>query len=189
MSGNRENVKDKLIQAGIEELNRYGAADFSMRRVSAKCGVSCAAPYKHFENRKDFIYAIIKYVNSQWQKVQENILKEAGNDTESQIIELSINYVKFLVENPNLRTILMLKEGEFDNTYHKKDGEMESVSQRLIDKFCDDNNIPAELRTSRTFIIRSLIFGAVMVFGNGEAECNDETLELLRSALKKEFSR
>ena len=37
MSGNRENVKDKLIQAGIEELNRYGAADFSMRRVSAKC--------------------------------------------------------------------------------------------------------------------------------------------------------
>lgn len=184
----KQSMRDKLIEAGIEELNRYGAADFSMRRVSAKCGVSCAAPYKHFENRRDFISAIIQYVNSQWQKVQEKILEEAGGDTESQIIELSVNYVKFLVENPQLRTILMLKEGEFDNTYHKKEGEMASVSQRLIAKYCDENNIPQELRDSRTFIIRSIIFGSALIFGNGEVECNPATLELLRKALKKEFA-
>ena len=183
----KQSLKDRLIEAGIEELNRYGVADFSMRRVASKCGVSCAAPYKHFENRKDFISSIIMSVNSQWQKVQDEILERTVEDTKSQIIELSVNYVKFLADNPQLRTILMLKEGEFDNTYHRKEGEMASVSQRLIEKYCDENDVSDELRERKTFIIRSIIYGAAMMFGNGEVTCNDATLEILRETLEGEF--
>jgi AcrR family transcriptional regulator len=163
-------------------------ADFSMRRVSAACGVSCAAPYKHFENRRDFIAAIIGYVNGKWQEVQEKIIAETGDDTKTQIIELSVNYVKFLVENPQLRSILMLKEDGFDNTYHKKSGEVSSLSQKLIEKYCEENNIDDKLRESRTFTIRALIFGCALMVTNGELECDDNTINMLREALEKEFT-
>ena len=44
------NTRDRLIQAGLEELNQYGVQHFSTRRVAKVCGVSCAAPYKHFKD-------------------------------------------------------------------------------------------------------------------------------------------
>lgn len=182
-------MKEQLIKAGIEEINKYGVADFSMRRVSSKCGVSCAAPYKHFENRRDFVAAIIDYVNGQWQEVQEKIVEESGSNIRTQIINLSVNYVKFLVEHPQLRSILMLKEDGFDNTYHKKSGEMSSLSQKLIERYCEENNIDNELRDSRTFTIRALIFGSALMLSNGEMECSDRTLNMLRDALEKEFTR
>ena len=45
-------VREQLITAGIEELNAHGMAGFSLRRVAAACNISCAAPYKHFKNKK-----------------------------------------------------------------------------------------------------------------------------------------
>ena len=41
-------TRDQLIQAGLEELTEHGIQNFSTRRVAKKCGISCAAPYKHF---------------------------------------------------------------------------------------------------------------------------------------------
>ena len=51
----RRNTREELIKAGVEEINRYGVAGFSMRRIAQLCGVSCGAPYKHFGDRKEFI--------------------------------------------------------------------------------------------------------------------------------------
>ena len=47
-----KNMRQLLIEAGIEEINRSGVTDFSVRRVAMECGVSCAAPYKHFKDRR-----------------------------------------------------------------------------------------------------------------------------------------
>ena len=52
----RRNTREELIKAGVEEINRYGVAGFSMRRIAQLCGVSCGAPYKHFGDRKEDVY-------------------------------------------------------------------------------------------------------------------------------------
>ena len=41
-------TRQALIQAGVEEINRHGVTEFSVRRIAQICGVSCGAPYKHF---------------------------------------------------------------------------------------------------------------------------------------------
>ena len=65
MSYNRNmDLREELLQAGIEEINAYGANGLSLRRVATACHVSTAAPYKHFKDKKEFIAAIIDYVNS-----------------------------------------------------------------------------------------------------------------------------
>ena len=63
----RRNTREELIKAGVEEINRYGVAGFSMRRIAQLCGVSCGAPYKHFGDRKEFIAAIIDILKA-WLK-------------------------------------------------------------------------------------------------------------------------
>ena len=52
------NTREALILAGLEELNEYGIQHFSTRRVAKACGMSCAAPYKHFKDSHEFIAAI-----------------------------------------------------------------------------------------------------------------------------------
>ena len=58
-------VREQLIAAGTAELEAHGIADFSLRRVAAACNISCAAPYKHFKNREEFINSIFTYIKDQ----------------------------------------------------------------------------------------------------------------------------
>ena len=48
-------TRQALIQAGVEEINRHGVTEFSVRRIAQICRVSCGAPYKHFGDRREFI--------------------------------------------------------------------------------------------------------------------------------------
>ena len=58
-----KSTRETLILAGLEELNEYGVQHFSTRRVAKACGVSCAAPYKHFKDSHEFIAEILGYIN------------------------------------------------------------------------------------------------------------------------------
>ena len=73
-----QNVRDRLVKVGLAELNTYGPKDFSVRRVAASCGVSCAAPYKHFQNKSEFLAAIIQYANEQWTRRQQRIMRSTA---------------------------------------------------------------------------------------------------------------
>lgn len=132
-----KNMRQTLIVAGISEINTHGVTGFSIRRVAEACNVSCAAPYKHFKDKREFIACIIEYVNEQWRERQQEVLAACGDSLRQQIVEVCVNYVKFLMEKPYFRSILMLKDEEFDNIYHKTRGQMSSRSQRLeADFFC-----------------------------------------------------
>ncbi|MBQ9131598.1 MAG: helix-turn-helix transcriptional regulator, partial [Clostridia bacterium] len=51
-------VRERLIIAGIRELEAHGLNDFSLRRVAVACEVSCAAPYRHFKDKEELILEI-----------------------------------------------------------------------------------------------------------------------------------
>ena len=68
-----DTVRDRLIVAGADEISQYGMNNFSLRRVAAACNISCAAPYKHFKNKEEFILEIIRYINRQWHLLYEQI--------------------------------------------------------------------------------------------------------------------
>ena len=183
----RSSKRDDLIKAGIAEINEHGISGFSIRRIATACGVSCAAPAKHFGDRNGFLAAIIEYVNLQWRDNQLRIIEENKGSLREQIIGLSVGYVKFLVENPHFRSILMLKDDEFDNIYHRLRGEMTSLTQQLITEYCASVNMDDDTRARKQYVVRSLIFGAALMFDNGEMECNEKTLEYVRYSIDREF--
>ena len=181
------NLRQELILAGIEEINTYGANDFSVRRVAAACNVSTAAPYKHFKDKKEFIGAIIDYVNEQWAETQDQVLAGCGDDPRTQMVEVCVAYTRFLMEKPYYRQVLMLKNAEFDNLYHRKRGEINSRTQQIMVSIKKVYGLSDELWTRKALLVRSLLFGAVFMFDSGEFTYNETALENIRYLVNREF--
>jgi len=182
-----KNVREQLIVAGIQEINGYGLKNFSIRRIANECGVSCAAPYKHFKDRQSFIAAIIEYINRQWMERQQKILEKFPQNTRKQLVETSLDYVRFLVENPHFRSIIMLKDEEFDSVYKNMRGQISALSRNLIKEYCKEANMSEDREKCKTYIVRSLIYGASLMFDNGELEYNEENMRFVAFSIDREF--
>ena len=187
MSEKHTNLREELIIAGINEINEHGVTGFSIRRVADACHVSCAAPYRHFESKRDFIAAIIDYVNDQWAARQEEVIAQCSDNRREQIIEISLNYIRFLMEKPYFRSVLMLKDQEFDNLYHKKRTQFGSLSQSLEAQLFAASGLSEDIWKRKLMMCRSLIFGAVFLFDAGEFEYNETSMEYIRYTLNREF--
>lgn len=182
-----KNVREQLLIAGIQEISKYGIQGFSVRRIANECGVSCAAPYKHFEDRNSFVAAIIEYINSQWTDRQRRVLLDIPDNKRKQLVAISLEYVRFLLENPHFRSIIMLKDEEFDNIYKNMRSQISGMSLKLINQYCDEANIARDVAKRKIYIIRSLIYGAALMFDNGELEYNEENMKFVEFSIDREF--
>ena len=96
------NLKNALIEAGIEMVNEMGCKNLSLRRVAAKCGVSNAAPYAHFSCKEEMIQAMQDYVTEKFmRRLKETIESMDDPYTEEGILRFGECYVCFFLENPN----------------------------------------------------------------------------------------
>ena len=182
-----KHLRELLIEEGIKEINAHGLTEFSVRRISTACGVSCAAPYKHFKDKRDFIASIIDYVNELWHAHQQIILSRCSGSLREQIVEVSVNYLRFLMENPHLRTILMLKDQDFDNLYHKTQGQLISTAQQLQEDYFGSVGLSEADARRKLHLVRAMLFGSVFVFDSGEIPYSEEALAHFRQIIDREF--
>jgi len=183
----RGNVKEQLIINGIEEMSKYGVREFSVRRVAQKCGVSCAAPYKHFKDRNSFVAAILEYINTSWSGIAAGIAEDYPDDYRTQLVQISLRYVRFLVENPHFRSILMLKDDEFDAEHRTLRTKVSAVTYEIVQKYCQSVQMPREVMERKLYVVRSLIYGAAILIDNKEMPYDDNTMEYVRAAIDREF--
>jgi AcrR family transcriptional regulator len=95
------NLRNSLIEAGIEFINQDGAKQLSLRKVAALCGVSQTAPYSHFQSKDDLLKAMQDYVTEKLMEVLENAIKSCPNQNEPYvIIQMGKSYVMFFINNP-----------------------------------------------------------------------------------------
>ena len=182
-----KNMREVLLLAGISEINAQGVTGFSIRRVAAACGVSCAAPYKHFKDKKEFINAIIEYVNGEWRQRQEEILSQCGGDLRRQLVEVACGYIHFLMEKPYYRSILLLKDDEFDNIYHRPRGALSSRSQQMEQEIQKEYSWSPEVFKRKLHIVRGLLFGTMFMLDTGELPYCEDTMAQFRYAIDREF--
>ncbi|TCL55234.1 TetR family transcriptional regulator [Kineothrix alysoides] len=94
------NLKNCLIEAGIELINKEGETHFSLRKVAAICGVSNAAPYSHFSNKEELLEAMKSYVTEQFTKELNSSVKGEDLENPYTLVKLGKSYVTFFVKNP-----------------------------------------------------------------------------------------
>ena len=164
-----ESVRLRLILSGMAELSEHGLADFSLRRAALGAQVSCAAPYRHFKDKEEYIAEIVNYVVSRWQLLAEEIGKAFSDNPSRLIIELCMANLRFYVANPNYRTVLTLA--------YKSD--LDRSLTEAVGAYARQNGLSEEERDLAEYTVRIVVAGTVMLVGSADTEV------LLASARKK----
>lgn len=105
------NLRQELIEAGIQAVQRDGIEKLSLRKLAALCGVSEAAPYSHFSNKEELLSAMQDHVAEQLMQY----LKEAEEHTEDPdspraILNMGKAYVLFFMEYPEYYSFLFMQQ-------------------------------------------------------------------------------
>jgi AcrR family transcriptional regulator len=93
-------LKNALIQAGIEILADEGVKGLSLRSVAKRAGVSHTAPYAHFTDKQALVAAIS---TEGYRKLYTHLIEIDqihGNDPLRKLIEVAWSYVQFAVNDP-----------------------------------------------------------------------------------------
>ena len=182
-----ETLRERLILAGIQEIEKHGVQNFSMRQVANACGVSCAAPYKHFQDKNHLILEIILYIQERWHAQREAIVARYAGDPRQQLIELSMAYIQFLLENPHFRSIIMLRDDSMNAQASRVKSGISQGTQQIIRQYCQQVHMPPDVERRKTYVVRSLIYGAALMLDNGELPATPDVMEAIRSAITREF--
>lgn len=103
------NLKETLIEQGINLIHEEGIENFSLRKVAKKVGVSATACYNHFGNIDELLQGMYAYVTDRFatalkQAIEENPCHYVG-------ISMGVAYVEFFAKYPHYFNFL------FDSKY------------------------------------------------------------------------
>lgn len=94
------NLKNELIEAGISLVNEEGFANFSLRKVAKRVGVTPTACYNHFLDKEELLESMNTYINELLEKELNKTIKEAREKHEKYItLAIGKAYVKFFAEH------------------------------------------------------------------------------------------
>lgn len=182
-----DELKDKLIIAGINEIETHGSEDFSLRRVAYACGVSCAAPYKHFKNREGLIIEILGFYNRQWKLLEDQIIKVYESDTKNLILELCMANIKFRIANPIYRFLFTLNNDAFPEAKQKELENMNGNIEEYMRKLCKEKGYPDNITDIKVMSLNAYVCGVAMISEVRNAEKNQELFEAIRKTIEKEL--
>jgi len=94
-------LKNALIEAGIEILAKEGVGGLSLREAARKAGVSHAAPYAHFADKQALIAAIATDGHKKIHDRITRVIEQVPGDPLRQLVELAWAYVEFGFEEPD----------------------------------------------------------------------------------------
>ena len=179
-------LRDRIILAGIAEISRNGITGFSMRRVAASCNISCATPYRYFENKNTFILEMLRYIRSQWELMERSVCA-AYDDELEKITEVCLTFILFLNANPQFLAVIML--GDRDATSEQTEEKRlmtEGIENRIITySLCKGESTESAAQTA--MLIKARLYGTTFLMHDAEKENDVSVYERVRSILRREL--
>ena len=91
-SYHHKDLRNALIEKGIEIVSKEGIHSFSLRKVAAACGVSHAAPYSHFQNKEELLEAMQLFITDRFSKLLEDTIQKNHNISEI-LKDMGVTYI------------------------------------------------------------------------------------------------
>ena len=158
----RKDLKNLLIEKGIEIVNTDGIQSFSLRKAAAACKVSHAAPYSHFHNKEELLNAMQLHITERFSQKLKAAIKE--NENPSDLLKnLGTAYVSFFIDNPAYFQFLYSKSNiKVDLTLSTPDAE--NYKPYILYKNCvlsllNQKKYPQEKQNDILITIWSFIHG------------------------------
>lgn len=172
-------VRDRLIAAGIRELTEHGIQQFSLRRVAQNCGLSCAAPYKHFRDKQALIGAVSDAINRDWFTRQAQAVAHLAGDTRAQLRVICKEYLRFLRDNPNFCALITLRDEHTGKWHLNRLFDQSSLTKKLIAQYAAERRMTEMDVYCRVYAIRAMLYGAAMMNQHDDMRLTDPALEAL----------
>lgn len=100
-------LKEELIKTGLRMIQKAGIEKLSLRKLAAECGVSEAAPYSHFKNKKELVLAIHAHTAEQLKECLKDAYEHTDKkDSPNAILNMGKAYVMFFIRYPEYYTFL-----------------------------------------------------------------------------------
>ena len=179
--------RDRLIQAGMQELELNGLEGFSLRKVAARCGVSCAAPYRHFKDKRALVKAIAEEYNGRWARRQREALEAEDGDITRKLQIICKAYLRFLLDNPNYCKLVTLSDADTGKWFMSSLLDGSTPSKQLIQQYCAYHHMDPETAHVKVVLLRGLFFGVAMLVGSGELELTEDRIEILYREINSAF--
>lgn len=180
--------KEKFFKAAVSELEEHGVSDFSIRRVAKRCGVSCAAPYKHFESKNDLLLQVMRYIGKKWEAVWKDTMNSHKDEPyKEQIIAICMAYIVFLCTYPEYQTILYMNDRVFPPEILAEKSKLTSRSEGLINDYCTSVNMPDDVKKRKKFIILSILYGGSIMINSGAIPFDGDTMDMIKANIRREF--
>ncbi|CDO37952.1 TetR/AcrR family transcriptional regulator [Novosphingobium mathurense] len=109
----REDLRAELLAAAVSYVIREGHEGLSMRRLAEEVGVSSAAPYHHFPDRRALLTAVALEGYRQMfdeTAVGDSDLKPTDKGEDTTLFKTFMGFIRFARGNPNLFTLMYESE-------------------------------------------------------------------------------
>lgn len=118
-------LRNALVQAGLEILDQEGLNGLSLRKVAARAGVSHTAPAHHFTNREGLFVAIAAHGFDRFRDHMVEDRFAGGTSPRDQLVGISRGYLRFSREQPALFRLIF----SFEYKNHP-DSDLQAASLR-----------------------------------------------------------
>ena len=162
------NLREDLIEKGIEMINEVGEEKLSLRKVAKMCGVSNAAPYTYFKKKSDLLYAMSDYIWGILAAELDRTRKKYENQ-ENLLVKLGKTYVMFFCENhryyhfmisrKNMKIDLFSKFSEIENNNEKAFSILKIEAIKILEKM----GVPNQAMQDKIIAMWALVQGLVTI--------------------------
>jgi AcrR family transcriptional regulator len=94
-------LKNALIESGAEILSKEGVSGLSLRKVASRAGVSHAAPYAHFKDKRELIAAISTEGYRRLYEKLTAVVEKYRDDPLRQFVEVAWAFIEFARNDPD----------------------------------------------------------------------------------------
>ena len=162
------NLREELIEKGIELINEEGEEKLSLRKVAKMCGVSNAAPYTYFKKKSDLLYAMSDYI---WGilAVELDRTRKKYENQEDLLVKLGKTYVMFFCENhryyhfmisrKNMKIDLFSKFSEIENNNEKAFSILKIEAMKILEKM----GVPNQAMQDKIIAMWALVQGLATI--------------------------
>ena len=162
------NLREELIEKGIELINEVGEEKLSLRKVAKMCGVSNAAPYTYFKKKSDLLYAMSDYIwgilaaeldkTRKKYENQEDLLVKLGK-TYVMFFCANHRYYYFMISRKNMKIDLFSKFSKIENNNEKAFSILKIEAIKILEKM----GVPNQAMQDKIIAMWALVQGLVTI--------------------------
>jgi len=134
-------LRNALIVAAAELIERDGTLDFSMAEAAASAGVSAAAPYRHFADKKELLLAVRELAFLGLGYAAEETVSEHPQGSVEGILAMGHMYLAYAREKHAFFSLMWEDRGGIEEQREKEAEEHGGfmLLVAMVQAFCDSH--------------------------------------------------